>query len=425
MTNPLARTLAGLLLAALVAAPVVAHAEAIAVLGVEADGVSEAQANLLVEALRSKARETSGVKFVPSKDFMEMKFLYNCMDPATIASCLAPAGKSVGAEKLVFGTLTLTKKKKVHVSIKLVDVGTGAVVKFVDEEVKQLDVNGSAGRWFASLVPPSAATPVVTPPPTPRDGQIAVSSEPSGADVTVDGANRGTTPTNVSAKPGSHTVVIAKSGYESETRTLTVRAGENEKLDLSLKKKPEPVATVENPPITQPPITTPPPATEEHPGRTAIVVGGVALAVALIGGGIAIYTFKHYSDLQDTTHSELDMIRSEALGQPGGSAWVSQNKDFFQKSPTCDVPGGGPPVAGYNQFKNDCASGNTFATITTVLDIAAGALAAAGIISLAYGVRASRKAADSPKTTSFAPRLRLLSPVVSTSGGGLQAAFEF
>ncbi len=326
----------------------------------------------------------------------------------------------------MFGTLTLTKKKKVHVSIKLVDVGSGAVVKFVDEEVGRLDVNGSAGRWFASLVPPSAVAPVVTPPPTPRDGQIAVSSDPSGADVTVDGANRGTTPTNVSAKPGSHTVVISKSGFETATHTVTVRAGENEKLDLSLKKKPpEPVATVENPPVTTPPVTTPPATTtDEHPGRAAIVIGGVALAVALIGGGIAIYTFKHYSDLQDTAHSELDMIRSEAIAS-GGSAWVNQNKDFFQKSPTCDVPSGGPPVAGYAKFKADCGDGNTFATITTVLDIAAGALAAAGIISLAYGVRASRKAADQPKTTSFAPRLRLLSPVVSTSGGGLQAAFEF
>src|SRR5579871_649919 len=76
-----------------------ARADAVAVFGVEAVDVPEAQANQLTEALREKAKTTPGVRLVPSKDFVEVKMLYGCMDPQAVAACVAPAGKSIGAEK--------------------------------------------------------------------------------------------------------------------------------------------------------------------------------------------------------------------------------------------------------------------------------------------------------------------------------------
>src|SRR2546428_14179470 len=115
MTN--ARRLA---LLAVLAAPSLARADAIAVFGVEAVDAPEAQANQLTEALRERARGTPGVKLVANKDFIEVKMLYGCMDPATVAACVAPAGKSVGADKMLIGSITGSKRgKKVHVSLKL------------------------------------------------------------------------------------------------------------------------------------------------------------------------------------------------------------------------------------------------------------------------------------------------------------------
>ncbi len=415
----------------------VARADAIAVFGVEAVDAPEAAANQLTEALREKARQTPGVRMVANKDFTEVKMLYGCMDPATVAACVAPAGKSVGADKMLIGTITGTKKgKKLHVSLKLVDVKTGTVLKFIDEEVGPFDLVSGAQRWFAALVPPAQ----VAPPPA-NDGHLIVHTNPPGAMVYVDGKAASTTPLDIVAPPGKHTIELVKDTYEKESREVVVRAGETAQLEVSLRAvKPPEVAKVTPPPeqrkdlITPPPL---PPAKTEHPGRAAMVVGGVLLAAALIDGGIAIYTFKHYNDLQDTAHAQLDTIRSNAFAYGAyvddtgksttGEAWVSMNNsNFFLAKPNCDVPAHGPPVKGFNDFVTTCHDGEKYATITTVLDVGLGVLAAAGVTSLAIGIYQSThaNAAEKPKTT-LAPRLRLLSPVVTRSGGGLSAAFEF
>src|SRR5262249_22452336 len=154
----------------------------------------------------------------------------------------------------------------------------------------------------------------------------------------------------------------------------------------------------------------------------AMIAGGVALAVALLDGGIAIYTFKHYSSLQADARRQLDTIRTEAWAQD--PVWTKQNDSYFTNKPDCNVPSGGPSAAGYNQFKATCDEGSRWATITTVLDIGVGVLAAIGITSLSIGLYQSKQGAEKPKM-SLAPRLKLLSPVVTTTGGGLSAAFEF
>ena len=68
------------------------------------------------------------------------------------------------------------------------------------------------------------ATPVAAPAVAP--GHLEVTSDPSGARVTVNGVERGTTPTTIAVEPGSHVVVVSD-GRSSTTRTLDVAAGAN------------------------------------------------------------------------------------------------------------------------------------------------------------------------------------------------------
>src|SRR5713101_8308547 len=66
------------------------------------------------------------------------------------------------------------------------------------------------------------------------NGALKVTSFPSGANVSVDGVNTGkVTPMNISVAVGTHIVVVAipNSGWNPDTRTVEVVAGNN---DLSV-----------------------------------------------------------------------------------------------------------------------------------------------------------------------------------------------
>jgi formylglycine-generating enzyme required for sulfatase activity len=67
------------------------------------------------------------------------------------------------------------------------------------------------------------------------DGTLAVSSSPSGADVSVGGRYRGRTPLSVALAPGvPHEVVVSRAGYAPATRTIAVASRERATLSLGL-----------------------------------------------------------------------------------------------------------------------------------------------------------------------------------------------
>lgn len=67
---------------------------------------------------------------------------------------------------------------------------------------------------------------------------IAIKSTPDGAEITVDDKFVGTTPSTIQLAPGDHKIGLAKSGFKSWERTITVTAGSTLNLDASLDKVP-------------------------------------------------------------------------------------------------------------------------------------------------------------------------------------------
>ncbi len=66
-------------------------------------------------------------------------------------------------------------------------------------------------------------------------GKVRVSSRPTGARVLVDGEYRGLAPLNIELRPGDpSTVSLAKAGYRSASKTLTLESGEERELALTL-----------------------------------------------------------------------------------------------------------------------------------------------------------------------------------------------
>lgn len=66
-------------------------------------------------------------------------------------------------------------------------------------------------------------------------GVVTITSDPSGADVMLNGISRGPTPVTVSGIPkGRVSVTISKEGYETASREMSVRAGDSQDLFVAL-----------------------------------------------------------------------------------------------------------------------------------------------------------------------------------------------
>ncbi|MCX6063915.1 MAG: PEGA domain-containing protein [Caldiserica bacterium] len=72
--------------------------------------------------------------------------------------------------------------------------------------------------YLLTAVSPTTTTPVISPVSVP----VSITSNPSGAKVSVDGASKGVTPLTVSMKPGRHTLSMTEDGYKAYQGTVEV-----------------------------------------------------------------------------------------------------------------------------------------------------------------------------------------------------------
>lgn len=93
-----------------------------------------------------------------------------------------------------------------------------------------------AKTWESAVVVKAGETLVIGPLELGApDATYVVRSNPSGADVTVDGRHRGRTPVEVALAPSAnHDVLIARTGYASWSRTVSAAAGSRTVLDARL-----------------------------------------------------------------------------------------------------------------------------------------------------------------------------------------------
>jgi len=67
-------------------------------------------------------------------------------------------------------------------------------------------------------------------------GSVNVSSNPTGADVSVDGDFVGNSPAALKLAPGKHTITVKLAGYKDWSREITVQAGSEVQLTANLEK---------------------------------------------------------------------------------------------------------------------------------------------------------------------------------------------
>jgi len=84
---------------------------------------------------------------------------------------------------------------------------------------------------------PAAAAPV-TQAASVGTADVNLSSDPNGADITVDGGYVGSTPSLLKLWPGTHSITISKTGYLPWVRSIVIRSGENHNIAAQLDKAP-------------------------------------------------------------------------------------------------------------------------------------------------------------------------------------------
>ena len=83
---------------------------------------------------------------------------------------------------------------------------------------------------------------------------LAVGSTPEGADITVDGKYKGSTPSSLRVEAGDHSVSIDKPGFKNWQHTVSVDAGSSIRLDMTLEpgQSTNSVQVSPNPPVSAP-----------------------------------------------------------------------------------------------------------------------------------------------------------------------------
>src|SRR5215510_9090985 len=231
-----------------------AHADgdvATVVLGIEPlDGAPDNVAAEITDALRQRLAATKGYQLLQGKDLVEVKLVFACPDAAP--ACMSQAGKSLGADKLIFGNVKRSGNDY-QVTLKLLDVSRAVVESFTAETVprKHADASGlrsMAPGWLAKLSGKGG-------------GSIQVRANFPGAAVSLDGTQVGTTGGNPvvinDVAPGRHEVSVEKSGYTTTKQEFTLAAGQSLPLSLTLSPLSGEGAATE-------PVAVPKPTSEEE-----------------------------------------------------------------------------------------------------------------------------------------------------------------
>ena len=114
--------------------------------------------------------------------------------------------------------------------------------------------------------------------PTPITGVLAVTSRPSGARITVDGKDYGTTPRSITdLLIGHHIVVFSKDGYAQKSEECDVRENDTQNINVSLEKSRVQVNT--------PTIEVANTNEKTYTSDKTFTVGGVTFTMKAVEGG--------------------------------------------------------------------------------------------------------------------------------------------
>jgi hypothetical protein len=117
------------------------------------------------------------------------------------------------------------------------EVGVTPLEMQITAGERQIEAHLNGYNAWTNKVIVSAATPLQLPEVklALADGRVDIVSNPTEANVSIDGEFRGRSPLTVKLTPGkSHELTLTKPGYETATRSLSIAADSGRKLAIDL-----------------------------------------------------------------------------------------------------------------------------------------------------------------------------------------------
>ncbi len=178
------------------------------------------------------------------------------VDDATAANSLVIEGKFTSLDKGAIFT-------KLYMEIDIYRVSDHVLVKTITTNVQYVShgavknlgefVGGRASETVAPALKKVSLASIPAGPPVPRPtspvpalatapaapqvfASVQLSSNPSGAEITIDGNDAGNTPSLIKLKPGTHSIRITMTGYTPWERSIDTGAGESRTVAADLEK---------------------------------------------------------------------------------------------------------------------------------------------------------------------------------------------
>jgi hypothetical protein len=289
----------------------------VSVLGIEtSDGVPDAVAIGVTDALRQQMSTMSGYRLVQGRDLVEVKLVFSCSDEAP--ACMGQAAKSLGASLLIFGSVKKAGAEAYSVTLKLFDGDKEVVQSWTTDQFSRAQATGPAlhapvQKWIATLT--GQALP----------GTLHLQGGVVGAAVAVDGISAGVMGagglTIASVAAGKHEIAVAKAGYFPVNKTVTLSSGDRREIAIEMAAEAPAETTKAGTPAVEP--AAPTESTEtvttasggSGGGRTGVKV---AALVALAGGVAGIVVGSVYSYFVSDANNRLDPFRRNPCNAPGG-----------------------------------------------------------------------------------------------------------
>jgi hypothetical protein len=160
---------------------------------------------------------------------------------------------------------------------------------------------------------------------------VHLTSEPSAADIILDGKKLGATEATYSTSPGKHTAMVQKAGYVSQVKEFTVEQGKTADISFTLVRSD--AATNDTAHVTPP-----------HSSRWIVlpaVAIGVGASFAVLGGAL-LYRGLRGSDQYDYPHATAVGLPIEVvgLGAIGAGIYLLWRHDRASAPTATATPGG-------------------------------------------------------------------------------------
>ena len=303
----------------------------VAVLGIEAsEGVPDSMAVGVTEAIRQRMSMLPGYHLVQGRDLVEVKLVFSCSDEAP--ACLSQAAKSLGAARLIFGSMRRAGPDAYDITLKLFDADRGVVETWTADQLSRAQSSGPALRppvqkWIATLTGQSLP------------GTLHMQGGVVGAAVAVDGVAAGVmgagglTIANVAA--GKHEIVVTRAGYAPAKKSVILASGDTREVAVELTAEgPAPVETPSVETAAAEPAATGPaqptePAREQLTSSTSVggrtshkVAAWLSLAGGLAGIGVGIYYSAVVVDANDKLNGYRRFPCSTTISTSG---WCNSN----------------------------------------------------------------------------------------------------